>query len=232
MASTASAQTGPPVDEESTTAYIEQTVQDADEYWTNWLAGQGLEVKHALFKIVQNGELYVSECSESGTPANAPSAFYCKADVERDGVAYEGVLVLPVDTMLKMRQGSLNNQPSEKAGDFTVATVVTHEMGHWVQDVLVSQKARQPANPGKDVELMADCFSGVWAGAKYNEGRLTAQDFDAAVDSRARFGDEEFTDPNHHGTSGERVTAWATGYFGLKKNPTVDPMNCIDAYWR
>lgn len=231
LAGTATADTQPPVDEALVTAYIDKTVKSVDAYWTAWLKSQGLKETHPLYKVVQQGETFKTECDNAPVTADESSAYYCPDDVPQDGVMYDGTLVLPIETMLKMRLGNIYGQASQKSGDFTVATTVAHEMGHWVQDDLINQIGLVPVK-GKNNELMADCFAGVWTGAKYYEGNLTGADFEAAVDSRSKAGDEEFANPNHHGTPGERVNAWWIGYFGLKKNPGNNPINCIDAFSR
>ncbi|MFJ5141306.1 neutral zinc metallopeptidase [Streptomyces sp. NPDC088707] len=231
-AGTAHADVNPPVDEASVTAYIEETIEDsAYPYWDNWLKSQQLDQAEPLYKIIQRGETYENACDGAISSSDIPSAFYCDQDVQQDGVTYEGVLVFPIETMLAMQLGEVNGQYSEKAGKFTVATTVTHEMGHWIQDVLVYQGAQPPIRPGKHQELMADCFSGVWAGATA-EGTLTVADFEAAVESREKAGDVEFTDPGHHGTPQERANAWKIGFFGSSNNSGSHPENCINEYWR
>ncbi|WP_371652870.1 MULTISPECIES: neutral zinc metallopeptidase [unclassified Streptomyces] len=232
LAGTANADVEPPADEASVTAYIKKTIEDsAYPYWGNWLKSHNLQQAEPLYKIIQRGETYQDACDGTISSSDVPSAFYCPQDVRQDGVLYEGVLVFPVETMLAMQLGEVHGQYSEKAGEFTVATTVTHEMGHWVQDVLVYQKAEPPLKPGKHTELMADCFSGVWAAAK-GEGALTVADFEAAVESRKKAGDTNFTEPDHHGTPQERANAWKIGFFGLSNSPGSYPENCIDEYWR
>ncbi|WP_247195630.1 neutral zinc metallopeptidase [Streptomyces sp. GESEQ-35] len=215
----------------SVTAYIEETVDDGYAYWNNWLKNQKLQQAAPLYEIIQRGETYTDACDGNISSSDVPSAFYCPEDVQQGDVTYEGVLVFPIETMLEMQLGEVNGQYSERAGKFTVATTVTHEMGHWVQDVLIYQKAQLPLEPGKHQELMADCFSGVWAATKYTDGTLTAADFDAAVESREKAGDVNFTDPDHHGTPQERANAWKLGYFG-PNNAGYDPQNCISEFWR
>jgi predicted metalloprotease len=231
-AGAASAGTEPPVDEASTTAYIEKTIEDsAYPYWDNWLKSRKLQQAEPLYEIIQRGQTYTDACDGTISSSDVPSAFYCPKDVQQDGATYEGVLVFPIETMVEMQLGEVYGQYSEKAGEFTVATTMTHEMGHWVQDVLVAQQVMPPLKPGKYQELMADCFSGVWAAAKYTEGAMTVADFEAAVESREKAGDTEFTDPDHHGTPKERANAWKLGYFG-PNNVGYDPQNCISEFWR
>lgn len=232
LAETAHADVDPPVDEASVTAYIEKTIEDsAYPYWETWLKNRRLRPYSPLYEVIQRGEVYKSACDETAIASDDPNAFYCPRDVQKDGATYEGELVFPVETMLAMQLGEVNGKYSEKAGEFTVATTVTHEMGHWVQDVLVDQKAQLPLRPGKYRELMADCFSGVWAGAR-GEGNLTVADFEAAVESREKVGDDEFANPDHHGTPQERANAWKIGFFGLSNNAGSYPENCISEYWR
>ena len=214
------------------TAYIEKTIEDsAYPYWENWLQSKGLQQSAPLYEIIQRGETYKDACDGPISSSDVPTAFYCGEDVQQDGVSYEGVLVFPIETMLAMQLGEVYGKYSEKAGEFTVATTVTHEMGHWIQDVLVDKNAQPPLKPGKHRELMADCFSGVWA-AGQGDGSLTVSDFEAAVESRENAGDELFTKPEHHGTPKERANAWKIGFFGSSNNAGNYPENCINEYWR
>jgi predicted metalloprotease len=147
------------------------------------------------------------------TAASGP--FYCPADrkVYMDLVFFEE---------LKTRFGA-------KGGDFAIAYVIAHEIGHHVQTLLgTSQKVRQ-AQQGKSqaqankysvaLELQADFYAGLWA--HYNKDLLEAGDIKEALSAAHAVGDdaiqskmqghvnqESFT----HGSSEQRMKWFMKGY--------------------
>jgi predicted metalloprotease len=147
------------------------------------------------------------------TAASGP--FYCPADrkVYMDLVFFEE---------LKTRFGA-------KGGDFAIAYVIAHEIGHHVQTLLgTSQKVRQ-AQQGKSqaqankysvaLELQADFYAGLWA--YYNKDLLEAGDIEEALSAAHAVGDdaiqskmqghvnqESFT----HGSSEQRMKWFMKGY--------------------
>lgn len=158
-----------------------------------------------------------TETGGCGFGAAATGPFYCPAD-ER---AYLDTSFF--DT-LDRRLGA--------GGDFAMAYVVAHEVGHHIQHELgILEQVRRvqgTASPAEAnalqvrVELMADCLSGIWArevGDRY--GVLEHGDLDEALNAAAQIGDdtlareagrtvrpETFT----HGTSEQRQRWFATGY--------------------
>ena len=109
-------------------------------------------------------------------------------------------------------------------GDFSVAYVIAHEIGHHVQNVegLLGQ-TRSNAMSVR-TELQADCLAGIWANhARGAEGRieLNEADIESGITAAAAVGDdsiqrgagqavrpESFT----HGSSRQRVDAFLGGY--------------------
>lgn len=115
-------------------------------------------------------------------------------------------------------------------GDFAQAYVITHEVGHHVQNQLgIMQKMdayRQRMNETQynalsvRLELQADCFAGVWAHHANNRQLLEAGDVEEAMTAAAAIGDdtiqrrtqgrivpESFT----HGSSEQRMRWFRTG---------------------
>ena len=147
------------------------------------------------------------------TAASGP--FYCPADrkVYMDLTFFEE---------LRTRFGA-------KGGDFAIAYVIAHEIGHHVQTLLgTSQKVRQ-ALQGKSqaaankysvaLELQADFYAGLWA--NYNKNLLEAGDIEEALSAAHAVGDdtiqskmqghvnqETFT----HGSSEQRMKWFMKGY--------------------
>ena len=123
----------------------------------------------------------------------------------------------------------LKNKFGAQGGDFAIAYVISHEVGHHIQTILgTSGKVRQmqqnlsEAEANKlsvALELQADFYAGVWT--KYNQQNLDANDIDEALSAAQAVGDdaiqkrmqgvvvpESFT----HGTSEQRKYWFMQGY--------------------
>jgi uncharacterized protein len=150
-----------------------------------------------------------------GGASAASGPFYCPADqkVYMDLAFFEE---------LRTRFGA-------KGGDFAIAYVIAHEVGHHIQTLLgTSQKVRQ-AQQGKSqaaankysvaLELQADFYAGLWA--HYNKNLLEAGDIEEALSAANAVGDdaiqskmqghvnqESFT----HGSSEQRMKWFMKGY--------------------
>jgi predicted metalloprotease len=120
---------------------------------------------------------------------------------------------------------------SGKACQFAQAYVISHEIGHHVQNLLGILPKVQEAQQGRDraeanqlqvrVELQADCFAGVWAHhaqAKWNF--IEPGDVEAALQTAAAIGDDRLQkqtqghvvpDAFTHGSSEQRVRWFTKG---------------------
>jgi len=126
--------------------------------------------------------------------------------------------------------GELKNK-LHAPGDFAQAYVVSHEIGHHVQNLLgISDKVQaqhariSPADYNKlsvKVELQADCFAGVWANhANRVRHILEPGDVEEALNAASMIGDDALQkksrgyvvpDSFTHGTSAQRVQWFRTG---------------------
>ena len=115
-------------------------------------------------------------------------------------------------------------------GDFALAYVVAHEIGHHVQQLMgisTSVNAEQRANPADAnelsirLELQADCLAGVWAFTTYERRLLESGDLEEGLNAAAAVGDDRIQqqttggiDPESwtHGSSEQRVNWFMTGY--------------------
>lgn len=163
-------------------------------------------------KMVLFSDAVETACG-SATAASGP--FYCPGDkkVYMDLRFFEE---------LKTRFGA-------KGGDFAIAYVIAHEVGHHIQTVLgTSTKVRQLQQNASEteanklsvcLELQADFYAGVWA--KYNQEYLEAGDIEEALSAAHAVGDDAIQsktqgqvqpDTFTHGTSEQRMYWFKKGF--------------------
>lgn len=154
--------------------------------------------------------------SPCGNASGATGPFYCPGDKK---------VYLDTDFFSTMK-----NQLGA-GGDFAMAYVVAHEVGHHVQDELgILGKANQiRAQVSEEesnaisvmIELQADCLSGIWARGVHEQfGAIERGDFEEALNAARQIGDDTlqrnagqrpmphtFT----HGTSEQRSNWFYTG---------------------
>ena len=118
-----------------------------------------------------------------------------------------------------------------KSCQFAEAYVITHEVGHHVQNLLGILPEVQAAQRGMDqveannlqvrVELQADCFAGVWAHHAEDKWRfIEPGDVEAAMQTASAIGDDRLQrrtqgyvvpDAFTHGSSEQRTRWFMTG---------------------
>lgn len=150
-----------------------------------------------------------------GGASSASGPFYCPADkkVYMDLTFFEE---------LRTRFGA-------KGGDFAIAYVIAHEVGHHIQTLLGTsgkvrqlQQGRSEAEANKlsvCLELQADFYAGLWA--HYNKNLLEAGDIEEALSAAHAVGDDAIQskmqghvvpDSFTHGTSEQRMKWFMKGY--------------------
>jgi hypothetical protein len=84
-------------------------------------------------------------------------------------------------------------------GDFAIAYVIAHEMGHHVQNLTgtneqVQRESQQDPDAANELsvrlELQADCLAGVWAQSVYDRDLLEDGDLDEALRAAEAVGDD------------------------------------------
>ena len=200
--------------EENMVQFVSFVFDNAQAKWKQ-LIPQYSDAGIVLFRDVVN--------SACGMAQSASGPFYCPGD--------QKVYVdLSFFDQLSRQFGA--------PGDFAQAYVLTHEIGHHVQNLLGTEqqlRAAQERNPGQAkqlsvaMELQADCYAGVWASTAAKDGRIEAGDLDEGLSAAAAVGDdrlqkmatgrvspESFT----HGSSADRRSWFKRGF------DTGDPNNC------
>lgn len=203
-----------PVDESGATQWFSMedfmyyVLVELDHYWSGVFAENGRPEPWVSYWFPAPGQFGTSACTD-GTGHPAPigdrSLFYCPASetiVVGQRAAYDiwtGAMVGP--------DGQHAGGP---IGDFAVAMMIAHEFAHHVQDELgLLGTADTPT-----IEQHADCLAGVWTAAAERIGILDPGDVDEGMAAAWLVGDSAFDAADHHGTSDQRVAAFATGYTG------------------
>jgi predicted metalloprotease len=191
--------------EERLVNFVDAVTEDAQRTWEQLLGGRYQRTRVVLFR-----DAIQSAC---GFAQSATGPFYCPGD-------QKVYLDLAFFRELSQRFGA--------PGDFAQAYVVTHEIGHHVQNLLGTTERVQGSRAGANsasvaLELQADCYAGAWGHAASQQGRFQAGgveldpgDAEEALRAAAAIGDDRLQrnatgrvmpDRFTHGTSAQRV-AW------------------------
>lgn len=188
--------------------FVSVVLADTEEIWANVFKAQLNRTYKPATLVLYKG-VTASPC---GDASGATGPFYCPVDKK---------VYLDTDFFTTM------SRELGAGGDFAMAYVVAHEIGHHVQDELgILSKANQMRSQVSEaesnaisvmIELQADCFSGIWAREVHEQfGAIEKGDFEEAVNAAKQIGDDTlqrnagrrpmphtFT----HGTSAQR-SAW------------------------
>ena len=199
------------------TCRIIGTVNSVQDYWNDALPADLGRQYRAAKTVIYSG----STQSACGTASSQTGPFYCPSD-ER----------IYIDASFF---DDLTNRFGADDGALAQEYVVAHEYGHHVENVLGLLARAQdgqtgPLSGGVRIELMADCFAGVWANhASSTEDAqgntllkpLTDDDIRSALSAAAAVGDDRIqqsagggVNPEvwTHGSSASRQRWFLTGY--------------------
>lgn len=194
---------------------VKVILADTEDTWSKIFAENGMTYKNPGLVLFTDG---VDTGCGSATSAAGP--FYCPAD-------QKVYMDLAFFNELQTRFGA-------QGGDFAIAYVIAHEVGHHVQTLLgTSGKVRQMQQGLSEteanklsvaLELQADFYAGLWA--HHNHKRtdmLEAGDIDEALSAASAVGDDAIQkrmrgtvvpDSFTHGTSEQRVKWFKKGFEG------------------
>jgi uncharacterized protein len=198
-------------EEKELVEFVSVVLADTEEVWSSLFAEEGLTYKEP--KLVLYSGSVQSACGAAGS---AVGPFYCPGDQK-----------LYIDLSFYQELQNKFQAP----GDFAMAYVIAHEVGHHVQTLLGTSgqvnELRQRLSQEEfnkysvKLELQADYYAGVWAHHAQGMNLLEEGDLEEALTAASAVGDdtiqkraqgyvvpESFT----HGTSKERKNWFYKGF--------------------
>jgi predicted metalloprotease len=193
-------------------AFVKVVLADTEDVWSKLFSDMGRTYTDPTL-VLFNG----TTTSACGNASAATGPFYCPADQDL-------YIDLSFAQQLKDQFGA--------TGDFAMAYVVAHEVGHHVQDLLgltaKMEQVRQQVNETEynkysvRLELQADFYAGVWA--HYDQKMknvINSEDISEALNAANAIGDDRLQqeyqgtvtpDSFTHGTSEQRMYWFKKGY--------------------
>lgn len=193
--------------------FVATVLADTEDVWAKIFREQGLVYENPELVLFSN-----SVQTSCGGASSASGPFYC-----------------PLDKKVYMDMAffdELQSRFGAKGGDFAIAYVIAHEVGHHVQTLLgTSSKVRQLQQQASEAdanrlsvaqELQADFYAGLWA--HYNEEMnsvLEEGDIEEALSAANAVGDDAIQkraqghvvpDSFTHGTSEQRMYWFKKGF--------------------
>jgi predicted metalloprotease len=191
--------------------FMATVLADTEDVWNQLFRQNNLgdykEPQMVLFTDVVN--------TRCGKASSAYGPFYCPGD-------QKVYMDLAFFKELRTRFGA-------KGGDFAIAYVTAHEIGHHVQTLLGTSRQVQQAKQGRSQadanklsvaqELQADFYAGLWA--HYNKKYLDEGDIEEALSAAQAVGDDAiqkrtrgYVQPDSftHGTSRQRMEWFMKGF--------------------
>lgn len=198
-------------EEKELAEFVSVVLADTEIVWAEIFKENGMTYSNPTL-VLYSG----SVDSACGTAGASVGPFYCPGDYK-----------LYIDLSFYQELQNNFNAP----GDFAMAYVIAHEVGHHVQTLLGTSEKIMPLRQKLSeeefnkylvrFELQADYFSGVWAHHAQGMGYLEEGDLDEALTAASAVGDdtlqkkaqgyvvpESFT----HGTSEQRKSWFYKGY--------------------
>ncbi|MEY2195454.1 neutral zinc metallopeptidase [Neobacillus sp. BF23-41] len=199
--------------------FVSVVLADTEDVWSDEFKKKGLQYENPRLVLYRD-----SVQSACGSASSAVGPFYCPGD-------HKLYIDLSFYEELKQR--------FQAPGDFAMAYVIAHEVGHHVQTLLhsgdqASQAQKRTNDYSVRFELQADYLAGVWAHYAQGKGYLEKGDLEEAQNAANAVGDdniqkkaqgyvvpESFT----HGTSEQRKRWFNKGF----KNGTIEGGDTFNA---
>ncbi|MGM0778905.1 MAG: KPN_02809 family neutral zinc metallopeptidase [Bacillota bacterium] len=197
--------------EKELAGFVSVVLADTEEVWTELFEEQGLQYKEPTL-VLYSGSVQ----SACGAASSSVGPFYCPGDQK---------LYIDLSFYEELQR------KFQAPGDFAMAYVIAHEVGHHVQTLLGTTEEIMPLRQKMSeekfnkylvrFELQADYYSGVWAHHAQGMGYLEEGDLEEALNAATAVGDdtlqkraqgyvvpESFT----HGSSEQRKSWFHKGF--------------------
>ncbi|GGF23832.1 KPN_02809 family neutral zinc metallopeptidase [Flavobacterium limi] len=190
--------------------FVRVILADNEDIWGKIFAENGMTYQNPKLVLFRG-----SVQTACGGASSASGPFYCPGD-------QKVYMDLDFFDELKTKFGA-------KGGDFAIAYVIAHEIGHHVQTLLGTSAKMREAQEGKSeaeanklsvaLELQADFYAGVWT--HYNQKHLDTGDIEEALSAANAVGDDAIQskmqgqivpDSFTHGTSEQRMYWFKKGF--------------------
>ncbi|MCQ4087939.1 neutral zinc metallopeptidase [Saccharibacillus sp. JS10] len=197
--------------EEELADFVSVVLADTEDVWGKIFAENGQTYRNPTLVLFSG-----SVQSACGTASSAVGPFYCPGDEK-----------LYIDLSFYDELKQQFNAP----GDFAMAYVIAHEVGHHVQNLLGTSgkvdRLRQTLSKTEynkysvRLELQADYYAGVWAHYEQGQNLLDQGDLDEALRAASAVGDDSIQmqaqgyvvpDSFTHGTSEQRKSWFYKGF--------------------
>ena len=194
-----------PAGNDEAAQFVSVILASTEDVWGKMFSGSGQ--RYPAPKLVLFSDGIESAC---GLNSSATGPFYCPRDQK---------VYLDLSFLTELRRIGAS-------GDFAVAYVISHEVGHHIQNVIgTERKFRQYQSQASSqeqanalsvlMELQADCYAGVWANHAHSQRQILEQgDVEEGLNAAAAIGDDRMQkmagrrvnpDGFTHGSSQQRV---------------------------
>lgn len=192
--------------------FVAVVLADTEDVWSDVFKKKGLKYQNPTLVLYK--ESVQSAC---GSASSAVGPFYCPGDHK---------LYIDLSFYEELQQRF------KAPGDFAMAYVIAHEVGHHVQTLLNSGGQASAAEKRTNdysvrFELQADYLAGVWAHFAQGKGYLEKGDLEEALNAANAVGDDNIQKKSQgyvvpesftHGTSEQRKSWFKEGF----QNGTIE----------
>ena len=193
------------------TKFVSQVLGTTEDFWSQAFQKEG-RTYHKPTLVFYTGQTRTG----CGVGQSAAGPFYCPSDQK---------IYLDISFYKEL------TTKYKASGDFAMAYVIAHEVGHHIQNELGTLQSYQRATQGKSetqknalnvrLELQADYYAGVWARYIEEQGLMDTGDIEEALNAAHAVGDDTLQEQAYgysvpdsftHGSSEQRMRWFKRGY--------------------